>query len=187
MSSVPEKALSLMEPLRRRAPALWCSMGVFSVTVLVALGFLGCATTDRGGSQASSQSPPASGTDGAESKLRQGLSWLADDTHGVGKDFDLTLAKSITDGATTKPEIEKLFGRPQSTSTTGNSEIWTFSYQRRHLGSQKSVNGKGYRTESATRYEKSLNVTFDAAGKVSSHQVSETGNRDALQRFADGS
>lgn len=149
------------------------SSGHLALASAVAFAITGCATTP--GTQ---QSP-----------ISSAASWLLDDTVGTGRDFDLTAAKGIEDGKTTKSAVEQLFGKPASTSVSGQLEIWTFSYERVAAGRQKTfgagtINQKTYRTETTVRYRKALVVSFDANGVVASHKIDESGNREPLQRMA---
>ncbi|CCQ90796.1 conserved exported hypothetical protein [Nitrospina gracilis 3/211] len=75
----------------------------------------------------------------------------------VGKDFDLSQTQHITQGATTKQDIQAMFGEPFRTGVQNGHPVWVY---------EKSV----YRAigDDTT---KSLIVEFDDNGVVRKYQV----------------
>ncbi len=75
-----------------------------------------------------------------------------------GQEFDTSYVDQITRGKTTKHEIEKNIGPPQSVSTTKGGEVWT--YHSLNMGSYfenmgRLFSGRGHRMD-----QKELTVTF---------------------------
>ena len=114
--------------------------------------------------------------------LGSGCATLFDFSVPRGQDFDIAAARQIQDETTSKADVERMFGPPGNVTTTGDSETWTYGYQRAVPGREKTwgagtMNAYRTRTETTVTYQKVLSVTFDRRGVVTFHQVTESGRR----------
>lgn len=87
-----------------------------------------------------------------------------------------TLEKNIVKGKTTKVDIKKMFGDPESVSLSNNDEEWEYSYNKVTASATNFIPIVNLFTAGTSSDRKALVILFNKKGIVKNYTVTQTKN-----------
>lgn len=97
----------------------------------------------------------------------------------LAKKSEQEILAQIAKGKTTKAEIEKNFGKPQSTSFQADgTELWSYTYSESSKDGTSYIPLVGSFAGSSSTESKTLNVFFSKQGIVKDYSLSSSKNKE---------